>query len=134
MRTGALSLIQRSVVAAQHLLAMTVAPAMVRRVMPAMTIGLQAGYRAFPIDRIRRQVTRTGIGRALIDIIVLLHVVGHRIAVLLHRIGKPLAPAAAAVTARINRGWNVALRAGQTAARHRGRSGDDHHGDGGYQS
>src|ERR1700681_3539824 len=119
MRTGALSLIPRSVVAAQRVLAMAVAPPVVRRVMPAMTIGIKAGYRAFPIDRIRRQLTRTGIGRALIDIIVLLHVVGHWIAVLLHRIGKSLAPAAAAVTARINRGWNVALRAGAIpAARH----------------
>src|SRR6266481_8925014 len=127
MRTGALSLIQRSVVAAHHMLAMAV--------MPAITIGIQAGYRALPIDRIRSVVTRTGIGRALIDMVILLQVVGRRIAVLLHRIGKPLTPAAAAVTARIDRGWNVALRAGTIpAACHRGRGGHGHHGEGRYQS
>src|SRR6266704_1543325 len=135
MRAGTLSLIQRSVVAAQHVLAMAVSPAVVRRVMPAITVGIQAGYRALPIDRIRRVVARTGIGRALIDIVILLQVLGRRIAVLLHRIGKPLTPAAAAVTARINRGWNVALRAGAVpATRHRGRSGHGHHGEGRYQS
>src|SRR5258708_19566669 len=102
MRTGALSLIRRSVVATQHMLAMAVAPAVVRRVMPAITIGIQAGYRALPIDRIRCVVARTGVGRALIDIVILLQVLGRRISVLLHRIGKPLTPAPPTLTPPIN--------------------------------
>src|SRR5665213_2475303 len=53
---------------------------------------------ALPIDRIRRELARTGIGRPLIDIIILMHRFGAGI--FAYRVGQPLiGPAAAAAVA-----------------------------------
>src|ERR1700710_2472859 len=41
-----------------------------------MTIAIPTGYRAFLIRRIRCEIAGTGIGRALIDVIILLHRIG----------------------------------------------------------
>src|SRR5215207_2794643 len=88
--------------------------AMVIRPVVAVAV---AGDRAFAIDRTRRQVAGTGIGRALVDVIVLLL-----------RIGQTLAdPAAAGIAARIGRDRRDIDRlcaSGVTAGR-RGRCGDN---------
>src|SRR5229473_741982 len=50
-----------------------VAAAIIAIIIRATAIGIPAGYRAFLIGRIRREVAGTGIGRALVDVIILLH-------------------------------------------------------------
>ena len=86
-----------------------------------------AGDRAFAIDRVRRKVTGTGIGRALVDVIILLL-----------RIGQTFTdPAAAGIATRVairrdRRDIDLRLPSTVVTARHRRRSGHD--GDCGDQS
>src|ERR1700737_1835101 len=53
-----------------------IAAAIVAIVVRATAIGVPAGHCALLIGRIRREVAGTGIGRALIDVIVVLHSIG----------------------------------------------------------
>ena len=49
---------------------------MIAVVMMVVVIVAPAGHRTFLVDRIGREVAGTGIGRALIDVIILMHRIG----------------------------------------------------------
>src|ERR1700688_2873327 len=116
---------QRSVVAAQNVLAIAVAaghavvaiaqPVMRRVAVPGSiimviahmrvpgvvvvaVIWMPAGYSTFPIGRIRREIAGAGIGRALIGVVILMHRRRGDF-ILLHRIRQPLIGPATTVTA-----------------------------------
>src|ERR1700733_4951692 len=97
-----------------------------------MVIATPNANRVFLIDTIRREVTGTGVGRALVGVVVLMHGRGV-IAVLHFRIGQPLiAPAAAAaaiVAARIDRGRQGLPASGVKTARACRYSAGGHYGD-----
>src|SRR6266567_8928905 len=97
MRTGADVWDEtRSVVAAQHRLVMAVMARGVAMIIRA-AIGIPARHRALPIGRIGREGTRTGIGRALVDVVVLRSRIDVRRAILQLGIRQPLiGPTAAA--------------------------------------
>ena len=87
---------------------------MIAVVMMMVVIVAPAGQRIFPVDRIGREIAGTGIGRTLIGVIILMH-----------RIGQPLitpTTTAAAIAARIDRRWDIAMHARAVAACQRGRS------------
>src|SRR5438477_12978866 len=87
-----------SVVAAQHRLVMAVMAPVVAMIIRA-AIDIPARHRALPIGRIGREGTRTGIGRALIDVVVLRSRIDVR-AILQLGIRQPLiGPTAAAAVA-----------------------------------
>src|SRR4051794_30573930 len=139
-RTGAeiFWFVFRSIVAAQRAAVVVVADARTPGAIGAVTvvIGTLTIDPAFLVGRRRGPVAGTGIGRPLVDVVILLH-----------RIGQPLGgPAAAGVAAAVaiarNRrdiglcaGADIAGGARRTravTARHRGRRG--HHGDRRYHS
>src|SRR5260221_6182817 len=135
---------RRSVIAAQRVLAIAVAI-----IVWAVAIGAPVGTRTVLIGRIRREGAGAGIGRALVDIIIL--VVDWGAVILQRRIRQPIiAPAAAAgVAAGIGIGRDVGLRARadisrsawrartseqSASARQCGCSAHGYDGDGRYQS
>src|SRR5829696_6616071 len=83
---------------------------------PVVAIAV-AGDRAFAIDRTRRPVAGTGIGRALVDVIVLLLRIGQAFA-------DPAAAGIAALIGRDRRGIDWLSARGVTAG-HRGRCNHD---------
>src|SRR6266478_1159886 len=91
---------------------------------PMGAIGIPTGYGCFLIRRIRREVAGAGIGRSLIDVVILR--APNDGVILQLRIGQPLVDRAAAIAAGIAIGGAVGLRAragiGLPLARRRRRS------------
>ena len=81
---------------------MLMRPAMVAVVIGVMAIDAPTSYRSLLIEPIWREVARTGVGRPLIGVVILMHDRNCRV-ILQLRIGQPLiGPAAADVAAGIN--------------------------------
>src|ERR1700691_249857 len=114
---------RRSIVAVQHVRAIMIAVAMPVVVMPGVVpirvvaivmVMIAAAVNAFfPIDATRREVARAGIGRALLDIVILRR--GNRVVILHFRIRQALIAGVGWIVAAAARADIAARRAAGVA-------------------